>query len=330
MRARGINYDTGFLPGRDLSRKVFDPDTVQRDLEVIARDLHCDAVRISGGHPERLSVAAEQAAELGLEVWFAPFPVDLPPEETVAMLADCAARAERLRRGGAEVVFVAGCELSAFGAGFIPGATYGDRLGAMANADPEWWSALGPVLERLNGFLAGAVGEVRERFGGRVGYAAAPWEFIDWAPFDVVGVDAYQAAYNAATFREEVRGHFRHGKPVAVTEFGTCAYRGAGELGGMAWQVPDGAVRDEGEQVRHFTRLLDLFEEEGVDAAFWFTFAGFGRPGEADLGSYGVVRMLDERRWAAKEVFHAMAARYDRGATGEKRAAPRQPYKTSP
>lgn len=25
---------------------------------------------------------------------------------------------------------------------------------------------------------------------------------------------------------------------VAVTEYGTCAYQGAGERGGMAWQVP--------------------------------------------------------------------------------------------
>ncbi|UBU16716.1 hypothetical protein [Nonomuraea gerenzanensis] len=58
--------------------------------------------------------------------------------------------------------------------------------------------------------------------------------------------------------------------------------------------------------------LLDLFEREGVETALWFTFAGYTRLGEADLGSYGVVRMLDETRWEPKEVFHAMAARYAR------------------
>ena len=77
--------------------------------------------------------------------------------------------------------------------------------------------------------------------------------------------------------------------------------------------MPDGAVPDEGEQVRYFTELLDVFEEEGVDTALWFTFAGYNRPGDPDLGSYGVVRMLDETRWEPKEVFHAMAARYARG-----------------
>lgn len=310
MRARGINYDTGFLPGPDLSRKTFDPETVRREMAVIAGELHCDAVRVSGRDPERLTVAAQAAAAAGLEVWFAPFPVDLPADQLLPLFADCARRAEALRRSGAEVVFVAGCEISAFCGGFIPGDTYGDRLQTMATADVEWWTSLGPVQERLNGFLARAAETVRAHFGGRVTYAAGPWEFVDWGPFDLVGVDAYRASYNADTFRSEVRGHLAHGKPVAVTEYGTCAYRGAAERGGMAWQVPEGAVPDEDEQARYLTELLDIFEEEGVDTALWFTFAGYTRLGDQDLGSYGVVRMLDETRWEPKKVFHTMAARH--------------------
>ncbi|MDJ0462222.1 hypothetical protein [Streptomyces sp. H27-C3] len=251
--------------------------------------------------------------------------MDLSAEEMLPFFADCAQRAEAVRVGGAEVVFVAGCEISSFGNGFIPGATYGDRLGAMAGADMDWWRSLGPVLERLNGFLREAAAVVREHFGGRITYVAGPWEFIDWGPFDLVGVDAYRAAYNTETFRAEIREHFKHGKPVAVIEYGTCAYRGAAERGGMAWQVPEGVVADEGEQVRYFNDLLDVFEEEGVDTALWFTFAGFGKVGELDASSYGVVRMLDEMpeatpsgargetRWEPKEAFHAVAARYGQG-----------------
>ncbi|MER6088811.1 hypothetical protein [Streptomyces bluensis] len=312
MRARGINYDTGFLPGQDLSRKAFSAETVRRDMAVISGDLHCDAVRVSGRDPERLGIAARHAADAGLEVWFAPFPVDLPPDRLPPFFADCARRAEAVRQSGADVVYVAGCEITAFCGGFIPGDTYRDRLRAMATADMEWWSSLGPVQERFNDFLAHVAATVRTHFGGRVTYAAAPWEFVDWRPFDVVGIDAYRAAYNADVFRDELRGHFAHGKPVAVTEYGTCAYRGAGALGGMAWQVPKGAIPDEEEQVGYFTELLDIFEEEGVDTALWFTFAGYSRPGPHDLGSYGVVRMLDETRWEPKKVFHTMAARYQR------------------
>ncbi|WP_411150527.1 hypothetical protein [Streptomyces sp. A30] len=89
-----------------------------------------------------------------------------------------------------------------------------------------------------------------------------------------------------------------------MTEYGTCAYRGAGQTGGMARQVPPGAVPDEEEQLRYLTELVDIFEEEGVDTPLWFTFAGYSRPGHHDLGSYGVVRMLDETRRERKKVFH--------------------------
>jgi hypothetical protein len=312
MRARGINYDTGFLPGEALSRKTFVPETVRHEMAVIATELHCDAVRVSGRDPARLSVAAEAAAAAGLEVWFAPFPVDLAPEQLLPLFADCAQRAEAARQNGAEVVFVTGCEISAFCKGFIAGDTFRDRIQAMATADMEWWAALGPVQERLNSFLAEAAAVVRACFGGRITYASGAWESVDWRPFDLVGVDAYRAAYNADTFRSELREHFKHGKPVAVTEYGTCAYRGAADRGGMAWQPPAGAVRDEGEQVRYLNELLDVFEEEGVDTALWFTFAGYGRTNDLDLASYGVVRMLDETRWEPKEVFHAMALRHAR------------------
>ncbi|NUR85460.1 MAG: hypothetical protein HOY71_15360 [Nonomuraea sp.] len=307
---KGINYDTGFLNGPERSRKSFDPDVVAREMRVIADELHCTAVRVSGGDPGRIAVAAERAADAGLEVWFAPFPVDVRPEEAVALYADCAARAETLRRAGAEVVLVTGCETSAFCHGFLPGDTYADRLRTMMTADLAWWESLRDGMSRFDAFLAEAAAAARAGFGGPVTYASAPWEFVDWSPFDIVGVDAYRAAYNEDGFTEEVRAHLRHGKPVAVTEFGTCAYKGAAQLGGSAYLVPEGAVRDEGEQVRYFTELLDVFEAEGIDAAFWFTFAGYSRTGEADLGSYGVVRMLDETRWEPKEVFHAMAARY--------------------
>ncbi|MFI8849906.1 hypothetical protein ACIGW3_06830 [Streptomyces sp. NPDC053499] len=312
MRARGINYDTGTFPGHLLTRKTFDAEQVRREMTTLADDLHCDAVRISGRDPERLGTAARHAADAGLEVWFSPFPVDLRSEEILALFADCAQRAEALRQDGAQVVFVAGCEVSAFGHGFLPGDTYRDRLHAMATADLQWWTSLGPVPERLNAFLAEAATTVRAHFGGRVTYASGPWEPVDWAPFDLLGIDAYRTAQNADTFRTDLRESLSHGKPVAITEYGTCAYRGAGDLGGMAWQPPQEAVPDEDEQVRYFNELLDIFEEEGVDTALWFSFANYDKPGDRDIASYGVVRMLDEARWEPKRVFHAMSTRYQR------------------
>lgn len=324
MQTRGINYDTGFSPAGSSSRERFDPDVVREEMRVIADELHCSAVRISGGDVGRLTVAATHAAAAGLEVWFAPFPCELAREEMLALFVECAERAEELRRGGAAVVLVTGCEISAFGEGFLPGEDTMKRLDRLSNGGPEVWEQIGPVIVALNAFLAEVVAAVRPVFGGRISYASAPWEFVDWSPFDVVGVDAYRAAYNAATYREELREHLKHGKPVVATEFGTCAYVGAGERGGMAWAVREGdgvvegLVRDEGEQVRYLKELLDAFEQEGLDGAFWFTFATYQAPHRSDprrdldLAAYGVVKMLDETRWEPKAVFNAMAERFSR------------------
>src|SRR5688500_18467022 len=112
MRAKGIAYDTGFVRHGQISLPDFDLDEVRRDLAVIRDDLHCTAVHLVGGDPERLERAAEIAAGLRLEVWFSPYPLELTPAEILDLFVDCARRAERVRRGGAEVVFVTGVELS--------------------------------------------------------------------------------------------------------------------------------------------------------------------------------------------------------------------------
>ncbi len=336
MRARGINYDTGFLPGGRLSRTDFDPRVVEAEMRVIAEELHCTAVRISGGDPDRLSTAGRLAAAAGLEVWFAPFPCELTAEEMLPLFTDCARRAEELRISGAEVVLVTGCELSLFARGFLPGASVHERIDALVHADPRTRAALPDAVSRMNAFLAEAVAAARECFGGRITYASGPWERVEWSPFDIVAGDAYRAEHNTARFEDEVRGLFRHGKPVAVTEFGCCSYRGAAARGGSGWMIVDRAAeparldgeytRDEEEQAGYLTELLDVFERAGVDSAFWFTFAGYELPHDPhdprhdlDLASYGVVRMLPAGRsgtthpamaWEPKRAFHAMATAY--------------------
>ena len=169
MRARGISYDTGFIVKGRTSREPFDLEAVTRELRIIRDDLHCNAVRVMGGDPERLELAATYAADLGLEVWFSPYPLDLTTDELLSLFADCAERAERLRRRGAEVVFVTGAELSLMNNGFLPGGTLDERLELLN--EPRRVRALVPeVAARVDEFLAKAVALVRERFGGRVTY----------------------------------------------------------------------------------------------------------------------------------------------------------------
>lgn len=342
MRGKGINYDTGFFPGGADSRPGFDPETARHEMRVIADDLHCTAVRISGGDPERLSAAGQAAAEAGLEVWFAPFPCERTREELRADFAECARRAEDLRVGGAEVVFVTGCELTLFNHGFLDGADFQERIQTMVGGGEALWRRMHEIGADLSGFLADAlVKSVRPNFGGKVSYASGTWEHIDWQPFDYVGVDAYRDADNAATFAEHLRRLTVHGKPVAVTEFGSCTYTGAGDRGGLGWSIVDMTqdpprldgvyARDETEQVRYLRELLAIFEQEGVDSAFWFTFVNEiaehrpdGDPrDDLDMASYSVVKTLADGahgtayphlRWEPKEVFHTLAGIYGEDA----------------
>ncbi|MFF2774131.1 hypothetical protein ACFVU3_04410 [Streptomyces sp. NPDC058052] len=335
MRARGISYDTGFVRHGRNSRRAFEPETVRRELEIIRDDLHCTAVRVMGGDPDRIERAAGYAADLGLEVWFSPYPLEETGAGMLALFADCAERAERLRRRGADVVFVTGAELSLMNPGFLPGADTDERVALLRRPD-ALRAALGGARARVNAFLAEAAAVVRARFAGPVTYASVPLEAVDWTPFDVVSVDVYRSAEIADGFAEGVRGMVAaaRGKPVAVTEFGAACYRGAGDRGALGLEVvtydASGPVRltgayerDEEGQAAYLRELLAVFEEAGVDTTFVFTFAlhdHVHRPdgdprADLDLASYGVVKVYEDRKgtrypdltWEPKAAFGAVA-----------------------
>lgn len=318
MRAKGITYDTGFGPGGRSSRPYFDADQVRHELRVIAEDLHCDAVRITGGDPERLTVAARHAADAGLEVWFSPFPCELRPAQLRPYFADCAVRAEAV---GAHV-FVTGCELSLFCAGLLPGADSLARVKTFTSGAPATAEELGELSGRLDTVLTDTVATVRERFGGKLTYASGVWEDIDWTPFDIVGVDAYVDPADPA-FQPGLAAYLRHGKPVAATEFGCCTYRGAAARSGLGWAILEedtdpvrlngDYIRDEDEQAGYLREVFEAFDSASVDTAFWFTFAGYTYPHhtdprlDLDMASYGVCKVMPDGTLAPKQSFHALA-----------------------
>jgi hypothetical protein len=336
MRGKGITYDTGFISVGGSTHEPFDPEIVKREMHVIRDDLHCNAVRITGGDPERLEIAATRAADAGLEVWFSPFTNDLTTDELLALLADCAERAERLRRQGAEVVLLTGAELSLFTVGFLPGDTLKERLDLLS-APQRLREVLPQVPIRINDFLGKAVGVVRERFGGKISYASLPFEGVDWTPFDFLSTDAgYRSIEIADRYRAGIRALVAQGKPVAITEFGCTTHRGAADKGGrgdtiVEWdddgkpiRLDGDYTRDEDEQATELRELLEIFNAEGVDTAFVNTFARYDLPHRSDpredfdMASYGVVKVLEDRLghtypdmpWEPKAAFSALADYY--------------------
>jgi hypothetical protein len=334
LRAKGIGYDTGFsFDG--VTRRPFDHELVRHELQIIRDDLYCTAVRLFGNDLDQLEFGALHAADLGLEVWFSPFPYQLGPEAMLNLLAAAAERAEQIRRRGAEVVFVTGAELSLFNTGFLPGDSLEERTGRLLRREPGMRERLSGLPASINEFLARAVTVVRERFGGKVTYASIPFEGVDWTPFDIVSVDLHRSKEIAHIYQQGVRALVAQGKPVAITEFGCTTHRGAADHGARSGEIVeyDGVtpvrlngdyIRDEQEQATYLRELLDVFTAEGVAAAFACTFVCYGLPHRSDpredldMASWGVVKVLENRLgdtysdmpWEPKAAFSALADYY--------------------
>ena len=319
-----------------------------QDRRIIHDDLHCNAVRVTGGYADRLKIAATHAADAGLEVWLCPFVNGVTQAELLDLLADCAEHAERLRQNGAEGVMLTGSEVSLFVAGFLPGETLEQRLALIA--DPlRLRPMIGDVRARINEFLRTAAEVVRARFAGKVSYASLPFEGVDWTAFDIISTDAaYRTKATAPHFSDNIRAFVAQGraqgKPVAITEFGCTTHRGAADGGGdslvegaiVVWgdnarpiRLNGDYIRDEDEQARYLREVLAVFEAESVDSAFVNTFVRYDLPHKSDpredfdMASFGVVKVLDGdgatagRRypgvpWEPKASFDALADCYGR------------------
>jgi hypothetical protein len=117
-------------------------------------------------------------------------------------------------------------------------------------------------------FLAKTVQLVREKFSGKISYASLPFEGVDWSLFDFIATDAgHRSADIAPYFQRGIRTLVSQGKPMAITEFGCCTYRGAADKGARGdWIIEwvDGRadhlngiyVRDENEQATYILESL--------------------------------------------------------------------------
>ena len=313
LAVKGMNYDT--------DRELWRPEFVDHEIAAIRNDLHSNAVLLLGSDLDRLLHSAGIAADNGLQVWFEPRQFDADAATTLAFVSDVARAAEELRSDHPEVVLSLGVELTIFMAGLVPGDDWSERGAALGTP------AAGDYSARLNAFLADALQAVRPIFGGEITYSSGTWEAIDWTGFDVVGVDLYRDATNAATFDQDVRRLHQHGKPVVITEFGCCSFRGAEDLGGSGFTVvdwsadvpviPDELVRDEQVQADYIAELLDVFEAERVHGAFVYDFIEPDSPYSSDphydfdMAGFAVVRCYGsdaERAYERDGYFEPKAA----------------------
>ncbi|WP_371659873.1 abortive phage infection protein [Streptomyces sp. NBC_00280] len=309
----------------------FSPARMRADIRTIRDGLHADTVEVTGDGVERLNATASEVAERGMHVWLQPTLGDVPERDILEHLAETGRHAERLRRQGASVEFSVGCEFWLFVPGIVPGETVLDRIENLLNGTVDWEK----MQRRLDRFTAKAATVGRSVFHGRLSYAAAQDDKVDWNLFDVIGIDYYSYYPNRADYVRELRHFLRWGKPLAITEFGTCTYEGAPQSGGMGWNVVDydkvpqeikgDLVRSECAQAAYLVDLLEVFESMGLYAAMAFEFGTADAEHRADnprfdidMASYGINKAVKDRpgdpsspwRWERKEAFRALARRY--------------------
>lgn len=337
---RGVVYDVGLnYGGSALSVAVFDSARVAYDMGVIKDILRCNTVRVEGESLDRLVSAAEIAHAHGLKVLFNPWKHEADSAETVRYMADAADAAERLRRSGMDITFVAGCEYSLFGKGVFPGSTFNERLQWLFNLGKEPEKAperMAAANARLNSVLAEISSNVRNRFSGPVTYSSGTWESVDWNLFDIVGVDYYRRGETDDEYMAGLQ-HYSCGKPVWVMEMGCCAYKGAAPRGGEAFAVFQGVdadgravyeggvtpERSEKEQADYISGNIALLDSAGVDGVCVFVFSypiyPYMKNGiDYDMISYALVKSFpdDSPRWrhipawVPKEAFYRLGAVY--------------------
>jgi hypothetical protein len=328
LRHRGVVYTVG---AGETPGTAFSAARMRGDIRVIRDDLHADTVDVTGDGVERLNATATEAAERGLHVWLQPTLGDAPERDILDHIAQTGRHAEGLRRQGASVDFSVGCEFWLFVPGIVPGETVLERIENLQNGTVDWVR----MQRRLDRFTAKAAAVGRSVFHGRLSYAAAQDDKVDWNLFDVVGIDYYSSHADSAEYVRELKRYLRWGKPLAITEFGTCTYVGAPEAGGMGWDIVDydktppeikgDLVRSERTQADYLVELLDVFESMGLYAAMAFEFVTADAPHrpdsprhDIDLASYSITKAIKDRpddprsdwHWEPKEAFHALARRY--------------------
>lgn len=331
LKHRGVVYTVG---AGETPGTAWSDARMRRDVRLIRDDLHADTLDVTGDGVDRLTATAAEAAERGLHVWLQPTFGDIPEREILDSIAECGRFAERLRRQGASVDFSVGCEFWLFVPGIIPGETVLDRVENLQKGNVD----MARMQRRLARFTAKAAAVGRSVFHGRLSYAAAQdeeFEPVDWNLFDIIGIDYYSYFRNPSDYVRELRRYLRWGKPLAITEFGTCAYVGAPETAGMGWNIVDytkepneikgDPVRSERTQAAYLVDLLDVFESTGLYAAMAFEFVTPDAPHrpdnpryDLDLASYAITKPIRTHpddpnspwHWEPKEAYRALAHRY--------------------
>ncbi len=341
IKFKGINYNAGIEYDSSVYRSdKIDLERLKKDL-VLIKNLNCNAIRLYGSHIDKLILYSEEALKKGFYVWISPRLIDGGKQQTIKFVKEASKKAEQLRKKYKKVVFIVGNELLIDSKVVFDAPRIFQRVDflksyinfkfSIKNEIPQLkqiFSSMRKFLEKTDNSIKEFVEilrtETSKNFKGKITYASLPCEEIDWKNFDIVAVNLYRNQWNAPIYTDGLRKYVSLGKPVAITEFGTCAYKGASKLGGSAYDVVDyrtkaiknGIIRDENEQAEYLKELIKLYWKENIFAAFIFDFKEEWKihsknpRKDLDLSSFGIVKVLENGDVVPKKAFNVVRRLY--------------------
>jgi hypothetical protein len=325
------------------------------EVGLVSDELNGNSINIYGSDIGRMAETTAAAVERGLHVWLDPRLPDRSQDQVLDYIAEVARLAESFRVQGADIDLAVGAVHSIFTPGIFPGEPYLERIANIyfdgdqrfgvrtpktldESLTPKVTATLTESAPRLNEFLGRAAKVARQHFKGNLGYSHAPWEQVDWTPFDLIGI-VYYLMPSYMTPEQHLDGLARYrkwNKPVFITGFGTASYQGAEEKGFFSWDIVDrssedltildGHARDEGAQAAYYAKLLGIFEQAGIYGAAPADLVHPTHPHSADprldldMASMCITKCIRENfedadsgyRVELKESFHAISAYYSR------------------
>jgi len=306
-------------------------DMVKSDMDAIKNKLNCNSIRIYGKESKLLLFASEIALQYGLNVWISPRLIDGNIENTLTYLKNIATEFEllKLKYPTQELILIIGGELTIDMNSFVQGNTIQERVANLVKPLFFIKNAFGikPKYQKsFNKFLKDAVSLVKKEFSGKVTYASAMWEKVDWADFDFTSMNLYKASFNKSFFNQTLKKLLSVGKPVIITEFGCCSYNGAENKGPTGYSVLDSTktpplfkevcIRNEKVQADYIVDLLQTFNKEQVAGSFIFDFYAqkllySDNPvNDYDMASFSITKSLGDNKWEPKESFYKIADYY--------------------
>lgn len=338
-KTRGINYEVGlkFHPEHKVYYEAINRE-IERDLDDI-KEMGCNAVRVYGDNPDNLLLAAKIGLEKGLQIWLSPYLINGQEQDTLDLLLNVAEQAEALRQQyGDKVKLIIGNELMITSRVAFEEEQYVDRIKRYGKFKAlemakKYLRLIGlhnilpdtdNFKEKIRNFATKLALAAKEKFNGQITYASLPDEDIDWEHFDITGVNLYEDATNRKKYPEELQRYKSHGKPVAITEYGTAPYKGAAKWGGAAHMVIDWqhdrlkrdmgfmpVFRDEKAQADYLERLMKMYEEHEIDAHFIFEYINWNTPHTPEdpkrnlsTGSFGLVHLTPAGEKVRSEAYH--------------------------